>query len=124
MKTLTIRFLILYMAVVTTTGWAYGNDFSCSYGKQGACLDYNDKVCSSSAKCVSHDAVCFDSYSCDYKGFVCKTKFDDLVDNYNDLATRYKQVTQEYNDLVRRYKSLDSCISHAGALGEAQACDR
>ena len=47
--------------------------FSCSYGDRGACLGYGDTVCSSSGKCVSESAACFDSYQCNYEGFTCKS---------------------------------------------------
>jgi len=123
-------FLLAVLSLsISTATFAYGNDFSCSYGKQGACLDYGDKVCSSLAKCVSQDAVCFDSSACDYKGFICKSKFDGLVDRYNDLsskystlATKYDDLVDEHNDLVRRFNNLQSCVGAASSLDEARAC--
>jgi hypothetical protein len=107
----------------------YGNEFSCSFGKQGACLDYGDKVCSSMAKCVNNDAICFDSYTCNYKGFICKSKFDDLAEEYDDLlgkckniASEHDELVDQYNSLLRKYKELESCVSYASTLEEAQAC--
>ncbi|PHR29466.1 MAG: hypothetical protein COA36_04150 [Desulfotalea sp.] len=115
---------------------AYGNNFSCSYGKRGACLDYGDKVCSSSSKCVSSDAVCFDSYQCGYGGFVCKSKLDDLAVGYDHLVSNFKNVASErddlvddYNNLLRKYKSkvseyddFESCVRYASTLDEARYC--
>lgn len=115
---------------------AYGDTFSCSYGKRAACLDYGDKVCSSFSKCISDNAICFDSYTCNYKGFVCKSKFDDLSDEYDDLfrkckniSVEYDDLVNEYNDLLRKYKNavsgyenLQSCINYASNLNEAKIC--
>lgn len=85
---------------------AYGDTFSCSYGKRAACLDYGDKVCSSFSKCVSNDAVCFDSYTCNYKGFICKSKFDNLADEYDGLLSKCKNIAAEHDDLVDKYDGL------------------
>lgn len=110
---------------------AFGNDFSCPFGKQGACLDYNDKVCSSFAKCVDNNAVCFDSNTCNYKGFICKSQFDDLMDDYSGLASKCKSISDEYetlvikyNNLIRAYESLDNCLSSANSVQDAKACSR
>ncbi|MBE8232455.1 MAG: hypothetical protein HAW67_01880 [Endozoicomonadaceae bacterium] len=129
---------------------AYGNEFSCPYGKQGACLDYGDK-------CVGNDTVCFDSYTCGYGGFVCKSQLNDLaseyddllrkcnniasehdnlVDEYNNLLRKYNNIASEhddlvdkYNNLLRKYKSkaseyenLESCVSYASTLDEVKNC--
>ena len=122
---------------------AVAQSFTCNLGKQPACLDYSDKVCSSFAKCVSSDAICFNSYTCDYKGFVCKSdlldiaeKHDDLVNDYNDLAGRYdellrkaKSLASDYDDLVSNRNALASnledvkrCVSYADTIEEAQDC--
>ena len=89
-----MRNLVRFTGILTvvTVVMAIGNEqviaqqsFSCPYGKTASCLDYGDKVCSSYSKCVSQDAKCFDSYTCGYEGFICKSKYDDVVDEYNDL---------------------------------------
>ena len=72
-------------------------------------------MCSSSAKCVSDDAICFDSYTCDYSGFICKSKFDELANEYDELTTRCKDIAREYDELV-------SCLSYASSLEDAQNC--
>ena len=84
--------------IFSSSLYAYGNSFTCPVGTDAACLDYGDKVCSSFSKCVSDDAVCFDSYTCGYKGFVCKSKYDDLVDEYDDLVRKYNTLLQNYNN--------------------------
>jgi len=117
--------------------------FSCSYGKRAACLDYGDKVCSSYAKCVDADAECFGAYTCDYKGFVCKSKFDDVVDEYNDLLSEYSDLltrnrtlvskynllleeyedaVSKYNRLVNEHSELEDCVSNASTLDDASSC--
>jgi len=117
------------LAALTSSAYGYGDTFSCSFGKQGACLDYGDKICSSSAKCVSDDAICFDSYTCDYKGFVCKSKFEDLFDKCKNIAEEHDDLADEYNDLVRKYRNavseyedFQSCVSYASTLEEAKNC--
>lgn len=128
--------LMTMVSILESEAYAYGNDFSCAFGKQGACLGYGDKICSSTAKCVSGDAVCFDSYACGFGGFVCKSKLDDLASEYDDLLHRCKiiagehdELVEEYNDLLRKYKSkvseyeeLESCISYSSTLDEAKRC--
>lgn len=95
--------------------YAYGNNFSCNYGKQGACLDYGDKVCSSYSKCVKDDAICFDSYTCNYQGFVCKSKFQDLANEYDELI-------EKYNNLVRKKNNQNSCLNGASTMDDVQNC--
>ena len=128
--------LVFICAISMGNTYAYGGSFSCSFGQQGACLDYGDKVCSSFAKCVKSDAVCFDSYTCDYNGFVCKSKFNELADDFDDLlkkcrniASEYDAVVNDYNELIRKHKMLaseyeeiQSCISYATSLDEAKRC--
>ena len=67
-------------------------NFSCNYGARGACLGYNDKI-------VDRSSACFSEFTCDFKGFVCKAKFDDVIDEYDTLV-------RKHNDLVRRDREL------------------
>jgi DNA mismatch repair ATPase MutS len=139
-------------------------NFSCPYGKQASCLDYGDKVCSSYSKCVDQNSICYSPYTCNYKGFMCASKYDELVDEYNDLLQKNKRLASEYNSLLRKdnelvdeynsllrkhneligkynslldkhkekvdeydsllnkYSGLESCISDADTLDEAQDC--
>lgn len=101
---------------------AYGDNFSCPIGRQGACLDYGDKVCSSRGKCVNENAECFDSFTCNYKGFICKAKFDDLADDCKKLADDHDTLVNEYNALLSRYKRLSSCLSLARTMKDVQTC--
>ena len=80
--------------------------FSCPYGKQASCLDYGDKVCSSSSKCVDHNSICFSSYECNYEGFICKSKYDKAVDEYNDLLQKNMRLDTEYSSLLRKDNEL------------------
>ena len=67
-------------------------NFSCNFGTTGACLGYNDKI-------VEKGSACFNQFTCDFKGFVCKSKFDDIVDEYDGLV-------RKHNDLLRRNREL------------------
>ena len=78
---------------------ANAQNFSCSYGKRGACLGYNDKV-------VSSDAICFDSYTCNYEGFTCKSSLTDLGDEYDDLVGRFNNLLDKHNRLIDDYNIL------------------
>lgn len=89
---------------------SYAQSFSCNYGKRAACLDYGDKVCNSFAKCVSSDAVCFDSYTCNYKGFVCKSTLDEII--------------EEHEKLVSRVDDLEWCLRRASDMDDVSSCMR
>ncbi len=69
-----MRALIL-MAALAVASPALGQSFSCRIGTQPACLDYGDKICSSSVKCVDSNAACFDSYQCGH----LRMPIDDLI---------------------------------------------
>ena len=107
---------------------AYGS-FSCPMGKQAACLDYGDKVCPSYGKCVDDDAICFSSFTCDYKGFICKSKFDDLADDlayeYEKLVDKYNETVNKYNktvEVIEEYEDQRTCVEYASTLEEAKNC--
>lgn len=88
---------------------AAAQNFSCPIGKRGACLDYNDNVCDGwNAKCVKKDAQCFDSYTCGYGGFVCKSDMD-------NLGTKAKKMASNYDD-------FRSCISRSNDMDDISAC--
>ncbi len=103
--------------------------FSCQYGAQPACLDYGDKVCSSAGKCVSTNAVCFDSYQCDFEGFTCKSNVSECVEEYESLQFKYNELVDDYNDLLRDAKDttnelseLKDCVDWATSKDEAKQC--
>jgi hypothetical protein len=121
--------LIFLIFTLSNGTFAYGDSFTCSYGKKAACLDYSDKVCSSFAKCVNSDAICFNSGTCGYRGFICKSKFDGLVNDYDELADKYNRslrnhndVVDEYNDLQKKHSDLRSCVIYATTLDDAKNC--
>ncbi|PND22310.1 hypothetical protein CN934_05145 [Ensifer sp. MMN_5] len=133
--------VLLMVSLMSTVAGA--QSFTCPMGKSPSCLDYSDKVCSSFAKCVADDAVCFDSFTCNYKGFVCKSvleeavelhddvvrKYNSLLDERNSIAQRLAVATQENNENIERNARLfstlqdaESCVGKASTLEEAQAC--
>jgi len=73
--------------------------FSCPMSQKPACLDYNDKVCSSFARCVADDAICFDSYTCDYQGFVCKSKFVEVVNEFETVIRKHNRLVDAYSEV-------------------------
>lgn len=89
--------------------------FECRMGGRAACLDYGDKVCSSMAKCVDRSALCFDSYTCNYKGFVCKSKMDDVAQEYDNLLVKAKRIATDYD-------ALRDCLQYATTLEDAKSC--
>ena len=89
--------------------------FSCPGFERAVCLDYGDKVCSSFAKCVDQNSVCFDSYTCNFKGFVCKSTLDDLADEYDDLLRKAKSIASDFD-------SYRDCVRYASTIDEAQSC--
>lgn len=116
------RFVIFISFLFTLNVPAFGETFSCSFGKRAACLDYGDKVCSSFAKCVDSNAKCFNSYTCGYKGFVCKSKFDDLADEYDNVIAEYNSLLRKYKNAVSGHEDLRNCVSFASSLDEAKSC--
>ncbi len=138
-----MRSILSILLAVTLLGSSQAQNFSCPFGKQGACLDYGDKVCSSLGKCVDQNAVCFDSYTCDFKGFVCKSDFDQLGNEYNSLLRKARSIAEDHNSLLAKYNDLvdehnalierynnalrarqvfSDCVRDADTLDEAQRC--
>lgn len=91
--------LLLAMVMIPSMSVAQ-QGFSCSYGDRGACLSYGETVCSSSGKCVSADAACFESYQCNYEGFTCKSNLTECADEYDALQTRFNALVTDYNNLL------------------------
>lgn len=96
-----------------------GQSFSCSFGSEPACLDYGAVVCKRNATCVAKDAICFNSYTCDYKGFVCKSKFDDAVDAYDTQLRKYNELVDKFNLLNSAYEEVQTELASAGSELEA-----
>tara|TARA_B100000378_G_C17925750_1_gene371414 strand:+ start:297 stop:692 length:396 start_codon:yes stop_codon:yes gene_type:complete len=128
--------LFLTFLLLIINSFAFGNNFSCPYGKQGACLDYSDKVCSAFSKCVDQNATCFNQSACGYGGFVCKSDLESLANDYDSLASRCKRVASDYDDLVNKYNDLvndynnqlekhnsyKNCIEYSQSLDDAKLC--
>lgn len=108
---------------------ASAQSFSCRGGAQPACIDYGAKICSSFSKCVDQNAVVFDSYTCNYKGFVCKSTLDDvaekhdvIVQKFNTLLDEHQQTISRYNALLRDSQSIAACIQDAATIDQAKQC--
>ena len=110
-------FLVAAMALASP---ALGQDFSCRIGTQPACLDYGDKVCSSSGMCVDSNAACFDKYQCNYEGFTCKSNVTECVEAHDKLLREHNTLVDDYNGLLKKHKELaadfDETITAARAL--------
>lgn len=128
---------------------ANAQSFSCTFGR-ATCLDYGDKVCSQFGKCVDDNAICFEQFTCNYAGFVCKSDYDELVREYEGVVRRHdellgdcRDMADDHDTLVYRYNSLlDSyedvraelgdvtdelhevkdCVDFATSLNEAKSC--
>lgn len=117
-----LRIVLVFISVLVSTS-AYAQSFSCPIGKRAACLDYNDNVCDGwNAKCVKKDAQCFDSYTCGYKGFVCKDKLDNAIDEYENIRSQYNTLVNDYNSIKKSRDSLKDCITYASTLEDARRC--
>ena len=101
---------VIAFMLLALSGGADAQSFSCPYGKQPSCLDYNDKVCSSMGKCVTNDAVCFESYTCGYDGFVCKSDMESLTKKAKSMALNYDE--------------LRNCLARATDMDEVNSCVR
>lgn len=105
MKRITV---VVAVWLASGSGAIAQNAFSCPWGKDGACLDYGDKVCSSSAMCIDSTATCFNSGTCDYDGFICKS-------DYNDLADKAKAIADNYD-------GMKTCLMKAITIDDAKGC--
>ena len=73
--------------------------FECPIGTNAACLNWGDRV-------VDQFTVCFDGGQCPWDQFVCKSQFDEVINDYNSLVSRNQNLVDEYNDLLRDHRSL------------------
>lgn len=100
-----LRALRLLTITLVMSASAAGNgsaqSFSCPIGKRAACLDYSDKV-------VDGSAQCFNSYTCDFSGFMCKSDHDSYV--------------KKAKALVETYNGLKACISRSATVEDAKSC--
>ena len=118
---------------------ASAQSFSCRIGTNPACLDYGDTSCSSLGKCVDNNAMCFDRYQCDYRGFTCRSNLEECADEHDALITRHNRLVDEYNELLEMSRDLESqltrarrvivdmalsqeCVLGATTLEDAQSC--
>ena len=99
-----MRLPILLLGL-TLASPALGQDFSCRIGTQPACLDYSDKVCSSSGMCVDQNAACFDKYQCDNEGFTCKSNVTECIATHDKLLRENNTLVDDYNDLLKKHVS-------------------
>ena len=102
MKTITFSILLLFSQATAVAQ----QNFSCGYGARGACLGFNDKI-------VNSNSMCFSEFTCDFRGFICKSKLDDVVDEYdtlvrkhNELIRSHRELADTAQELVDRRKSL------------------
>jgi hypothetical protein len=129
--------IILSTILIFSSSFISAQNFSCAYGKTASCLDYNDKV-------VDSNSICFDQYVCGFNGgLICKSKYDDVINEYNDLLRKNNDLVDNYNDVLNKNKNLVSefnyflsdneelqvknqrlknCLSYADSIEEAKAC--
>lgn len=108
-----MRFILAALLMCSLSTPILAQNFSCSLGKEPACLDYGAKVCSSYGKCVDQNTSCFDTYQCNYEGFTCKSNvtkcnelYDELVRNFNNLLSDNNELVEEYNAQISKYDEL------------------
>lgn len=125
-----MRLATLILAL-TLTSPALGQSFSCRIGTEPACLDYGDKVCSSSGMCVDQNAACFDRYQCNYEGFTCKSNVtectvahDNLLRKHNDLVDEFNKNLKATQHMAVRLDEIESCLMYARDLAAARLCAR
>jgi hypothetical protein len=108
---------------------ALGQNFSCRIGTQPACLDYGDKVCSSSGMCVDRDAACFNKYQCNYEGFTCKSNVTECVEAHDNLLRKHNDLVEDFNknlkiakEMASRLDDIEICLIYASTLEAAKLC--
>ena len=110
--------------------------FSCPFYSNAACLSLGETVCSTSGKCVKDSSICFDQFECNYMGFVCKSNYNELVDDYNELLDDYDEFLDDYDELLDDYdelldaanalsaysSALEDCITQAATMEDVRLC--
>ena len=122
---------LLMLAALMLAGPAFGQSFSCRIGTTPACLDYGDKICSSSGKCVNSNAVCFDSYQCGYEGFTCKSNVTECHDAQDKLLRKHNELVDKFNENLEiakrmeiRLDDMETCLIFASTIEDAKLCAR
>ncbi|MDD7973461.1 hypothetical protein [Roseinatronobacter alkalisoli] len=100
-----IRAAIL-LGVLSMANPAMGQSFSCNMGTRPTCLGFGETACSSSGKCVNQNAVCFDSFQCDYRGFTCRSNVVECLDRHECLLRDHNTLVDEYNGLLDTHSRL------------------
>lgn len=123
-----MRLPILLLAL-TLASPALGQDFSCRIGTQPACLDYGDKVCSSSGMCINQNSACFDKCQCNYEGFTCKSNVTECVEAHDALLRKHNDLVEDFNEnleiakeMAARLEDIESCLIYASTLEAARLC--
>ncbi|MDP3897939.1 MAG: hypothetical protein Q8Q62_14810 [Mesorhizobium sp.] len=93
---------VLIAALASVPSVGHTQSFSCSMG-QPSCINYNEKV-------VKRDAQCFDAYTCNFGGFICKSDGD-------RISEKAKRIASAYDDLRR-------CLNRANDIEDVNACIR
>ncbi|MBN2630891.1 MAG: hypothetical protein JXR75_10180 [Rhodobacteraceae bacterium] len=121
--------VLLSLLAIAAASPALGQSFSCRIGTQPACLDYGDKVCSSSGMCVDRNAACFDPYQCNYEGFTCKSNVTECVEAHDSLLRKHNELVDDFNEnleiakrMAARLDDIESCLINASTLDEAMRC--
>ena len=97
---------ILFVLAMIPTAAAAQQGFTCPYGDRGTCLGYGDTICSSSGKCVSESAACFDNYQCNYEGFTCKSNVTECAAEYDGLLIRFNTLVDDYNKVLEGRREM------------------
>lgn len=106
---LTLMVLVALSGLGQGQAHAYGNDFSCPVGTDGACLSFGEVVCRSGAKCVEQSATCFSTYTCGLSNeFVCKSDFEDLASSCRRLQTDHEELSSNNERLRNACTDLQS----------------
>lgn len=128
MKAPLLRSTLLLLAL-TFASPSLAQNFSCGIGTQPACLDYGDKVCSSSGICVDRNAACFDRYQCNYEGFTCKSNVTECVAAHDRLLRRHNELIDDFNEnlgvirrMAARLDDIENCLITASTLDAAKLC--
>ena len=99
--------------------------FSCPDETDAACLASGDKVCPGSAKCVDDHATCFDEYMCESgEGFVCASKFDDVLNELKKVVNLHDELALENVALRERRLEQKNCVLNSSTLNDAKRCVR
>ena len=125
--------LIGGISVLAAPSISRAESFTCLNDTSAACLSRGESICTSQGRCVTSDAVCFESNTCAGGEFVCAADLRNHVSDFTAQITQlteaeekarnghaaavrdYNKVAESYSTVVRSYLEFQACVQSSPA---------